>query len=281
MEDSTIKIELTELKREFVFHSPDDLDAWLNAFCSDWDWLSRTPVRNAWPTLNNHLRQIREALGEWRRSPNAPNIVQQTKDRLSGSLQQLYSGPNPIAGNDAACTFLKDIRRTDGEFAASGAFAVLSPCNLQIENNISESFFTGLIRGFLFKNEIEWTATAHTAVLGDLEAKYRERLSDQERRLQELEAANKRLNEAHDSTLKEKATALDEVKTSKSGQLDELYRAKDIDFTNLKTQHEANFKASEDAFHNKLALQKPIDYWKKRNTSHVIMAWCVGVNFFL
>ncbi|MFN0075712.1 MAG: DUF6161 domain-containing protein [Prosthecobacter sp.] len=226
------------------------------------------------------------------RNPQHQGMRDQARNIVHGAIQQMFSNDNSLFGKAAHIAFIKDVLQKHGHAAASGVFAVLSRSDIHFERNVNEAFFGGLLRGFLFQNEIDWTASAHRKVLDDLEAQYKQRLEDQEARLQHLEAENLRLNGAHDATLKaksdgldelslSKASVLDELHTAKETALNELYAAKDKAFADLATKHEANLKNIEDTFHNKLALQKPIDYWREKKVSHVKLAkrfaWASGI----
>lgn len=280
--EHSIKIELPQIKREFVFETPQKLLEWQEQLRAEWSWLGNTPARNAWSQQENHLNSIRQAANEWMRNPQQ-GMRDREKNIVHGEIQQLYSKGNSLFGKADHIAFIKDVLQKHGQAAAAGVFAVLSRSDLHFDRNVNEAFFGGLLRGFLFQNEIDWTASAHRKVLDDLEAEYKQRLEDQDARLLRLEAENLRLNEVHDATLKAKSEQLDELNSTKNSMLDalhsgketalnDLYTAKDTAFAELASRHEANLKNIEDTFHNKLALQKPIDYWREKKVSHVILA---------
>lgn len=290
--DNSIKIELPDLKREFVFETPQKLIEWQDQLRQEWSWLTSTAGKLAWSPQESHLNRIKQAADEWMRNRGNQGVRDGVKNTILSVIQQMFRADNPLFGNEVQRTFIKNVLKQHGQAAAAGAFAALTRSEIQFERNVPEAFFGGLLRGFLFQNEIDWTATAHRKVLEELEERYKQRLEDQEARLQHLEAENLRLNEGHDTTLKAKSDGLDELKLSKASTLDglhtaketalnDLYAAKDTAFAELATKHEANLKAIEDTFHNKLALQKPIDYWREKKTSHVKLAkrfaWASGI----
>ena len=290
--DHSIKIELPQLKREFVFETPQKLLEWQEQHRAEWNWLSNSPARNAWSQQESHLNSIKQAGNDWMRNPQHQGMRDQARNIVHGAVQQMFSKDNSLFGNAAHIAFIKDVHQKHGDAAASGVFAVLSRSDIHFERNVNEAFFGGLLRGFLFQNEIDWTATAHRKVLDDLEAQYKQRLKDQETRLKHLEAENQRLNVAHEATLNvksegldalsaAKALVLDGLHTAKETALNDLYAAKDKAFAELAAKHEANLKTIEDTFHNKLALQKPIDYWREKKASHVKLAksfaWASGI----
>jgi hypothetical protein len=281
--DNSIKIELPQLKREFVFETPQKLIEWQEQLRGEWQWLNNTAAKLAWSPHESHLNRVRQAANEWMQNRNHTSVRENVKNAVTAALLQLYHADNPLFGSESQSIFIKDVLHKHGQAAAAGVFAVLARSEVHFERNVPEAFFSGLLRGFLFQNEIDWTASAHRKVLEELEAQYKQRLEDQEARLHRLEGENLRLNEAHDATLKAKSDELDELRLSKASALDglhiaketalnDLYAAKHAAFAELATKHEANLKAIEDTFHNKLALQKPIDYWRDKKTAHVKLA---------
>lgn len=281
--DNSIKIELPQLKREFVFETPQKLVEWQEQLRGEWQWLSNTAAKLAWSPQESHLNRVKQAANEWMQNRSHTGIRENVKNAVTAALLQMFRADNPLFGSESQSIFIKDVLQKHGQAAAAGAFAVLARSEVHFERNVPEAFFSGLLRGFLFQNEIDWTASAHRKVLEELETQYKQRLEDQEARLMRLEAENQRLNEAHDATLKAKSDGLDELTLAKASALDglhtaketalnDLYAAKDTAFAELATKHEANLKAIEDTFHNKLALQKPIDYWREKKTAHVKLA---------
>lgn len=281
--DNSIKIELPQLKREFVFETPQKLLEWQEKLRAEWNWLSNSPAQTAWSQQESHLNSIKQAANEWMRNPQHQGMRDQARNIVHGAIQQMFSNDNSLFGKAAHMAFIKDVLQKHGHAAAAGVFAVLSRSDIYFERNVNEAFFGGLLRGFLFQNEIDWTASAHRKLLEELETQYKLRLEDQDARLLRLEAENQRLNEGHDAIFKAKAEGLDELNLSKASMLDglhsaketalnDLYVSKDTAFTELATKHEANLKNIEDTFHNKLALQKPIDYWRDKKVSHVKLA---------
>lgn len=279
--DNSIKIELPDLRGELVFETPQKLLEWQEQLRTDWQWLGNLPPREAWSQQESQLNRIKQAGEEWRRHYSNSETRGEARNRVSATIQQMFRADNPLFGNEARSSFIKDVLRNHGQAAAAGVFAVFSHAsNLYMGSNVSESFFRGVLRAFLFDEEIDWTASTHRELLEELEGRYKKQMSDQDIRLQQLDSENQRLNAAYESTLKLKSDGLDELSASKSSVLDglhsakeaalnELHAAQEKAFVELAAKHEANLKAIEDTFHNKLALQKPIDYWREKKTLHV------------
>ena len=193
--DNSIKIELPDLKREFVFETPQKLIEWQDQLRQEWSWLTSTAGKLAWSPQESHLNRIKQAADEWMRNRGNQGVRDGVKNTILSVIQQMFRADNPLFGNEVQRTFIKNVLKQHGQAAAAGAFAALTRSEIQFERNVPEAFFGGLLRGFLFQNEIDWTATAHRKVLEELEERYKQRLEDQEARLQHLEAENLRLIE--------------------------------------------------------------------------------------
>lgn len=286
--EAGINIEFPKPHGTIQFESPQKLREWYEQTRNEWAWLASTPARTAWEPMENLFMGIRQASDDWGRLPENAQHREQTKALVKKATDTLFDSQNVLFGNVGAREFLKQVKAQFGQMAAAGALSVLNPSPLQIDRDTPGAFFVGLIRGFLFQNEIDWTATAHRKLLEELQADYAQSLRDQENRLKQIEAANSRLNDSHDRALQEKSaqldnvhqskiTSLDKMKETKERLLEELHSSQERHFIELAAKHEANLKSIEDTFHNKLALQKPIDYWKEKRAAHIrlakIFAW--------
>lgn len=281
--EDILKIELPHNKQVLTFENPQGLLAWQQKLRDEWSWLGNTPAKAAWAPHETLLNHIRSSAENWSRVKQYGGRDAQLHSNIARLILELYNPTNYIYGDHAKSIFLKEVKNKYGNYAAAGVLAAFSKVELNLERSVGESFFTGLLRGFLYENEIEWTASAHREVLEGLEAQYKQRLDDQEKRLQHLEDENSRLNAAYEATLEAKSKGLDELCASKTELLDTLHQTKsklfeefheqkNTSFIELTAKHETNLKNVEDTFHNKLALQKPIDYWREKKTRHVILA---------
>jgi uncharacterized protein YgfB (UPF0149 family) len=276
-----IKVALPN-KKEVVFASGHSLKQWTESFLREWSWLEHTPARRTWERIQSRIQNTRDQTSRWGQSPQHEETVHKTKAVIESAIEQIRSDTKGVLWDEVSMAAITKAKGMDANLAA-GLLTSLIGGEVYFESTLPESYFAGLIRGFLFKNEIDWTASAHHKVLEELETQYRQRLEDQEARLQRLEIENQRLNADHGATLKAKSDGLDELNSSKASALDglhtaketalnDLYAAKDKAFADLASKHEANLKAIEDTFHNKLALQKPIDYWRDKKSAHVKLA---------
>ena len=267
-----LRLLATQGGPELAFSSGHELQQWCEKLKREWNWLSNSPAKRGWYDLERAANAIQNSANEWTRHPDQKEAFKSCQRDAQAHYEQLTSWGDRFHANQSSYNFVLELKRVEGSDAGSGAFAVLTGCDLEISNRISERFYTGIIRGFLYKNEIEWSAASHRKTLVELESEYQIKIREQQERLRHLEAENERLNQQFADALTTRSQSLDTLHDEKAKFLDELHAAKDKAFGEMATKHEANLKTIEDTFHNKLALQKPIDYWRDKKTAHVKLA---------
>jgi hypothetical protein len=257
--------------KDLVFALPDELTNWCEKLKQDWRWLTNTPCQRTWHDLERFVNAIQATANNWQRQIDSEDIRSRAQQDAQHHYQELLNSAEGFFGDASATSFITELKQSNSG-AAAGAFAVLTGCSIELNSNATESFFTGIVRGFLYKNEIEWAATSHRKTLVELESEYQSKIREQQERLGRLEGENQRLNEKYAAALTAQCQSLDTLRDEKAALLNDLHAAKDKVFGELAAKHEANLKNIEDTFHNKLALQKPIDYWKEKKATHVKLA---------
>jgi hypothetical protein len=179
----------------------------------------------------------------------------------SGVLtQSLWLSSSP---NGAFILRLKEDRH---QLVAAGAYLALGGAYSSQSQSQHPLLWEGIIEGFLYKREIDWTATEHRHALEKLKQQYSRNLTEQKRKLQEIDQANTDLNAKFEELLGFKAKGLDE-----------LHDIQGAEFAQLVEDHKAKLLAIEEAYDQKLALRKPVEYWGKRVGKHArkatIFAW--------
>ena len=136
--DHSIKIELPQLKREFVFETPQKLLEWQEQLRAEWNWLSNSPARNAWSQQENHLNSIKQAANEWMRNPQHQGMRDQARNIVHGAIQQMFSNDNSLFGKAAHIAFIKDVLQKHGHAERSADTPVrLSSSRLRRHFNIA------------------------------------------------------------------------------------------------------------------------------------------------
>ena len=125
--------------------------------------------------------------------------------------------------------------------------------------------FEGLIEGFLFQREIDWTGAAHTDVFNRLKAQYSENLSNQEKRFEQIGQKNTELTERFEATLKERDQSLQD-----------LHALQTNDLNDLMTKSGETLEAIRKTYDQELALRKPVEYWRTKDREHLKLAKTFG-----
>lgn len=255
-------LDLGEKGGHLEFEQPSEVQQWMDAEQAKWHWMNQihetSSVSNSFAQLCQGATQN---IQQWVKHQADPAIAQKSIDVLKNHFesgmpsQSLWLSSSP---NGSFILRLKDERH---QLVAAGAYLALGGAYRPSNQPPHPRMLEGAIEGFLYKREIDWTATAHREALEKLKQQYSRNLSDQKRKFQEIEQTNAELNTKFDGTLEAKAKLLDELQVKQGG-----------DFEQLIVKHEANLKATEDAYDQKLALRKPVEYWKARGHSHGIKA---------
>ena len=264
----TLVLEFGEKGGHLEFDQPADVQQWLNDEISKWYWMSQiTETQGAHNQLVSLNQTANQHLQQWTQNLSNPDMVQQFINGLKNHLettiqnQALWFSSSPIGA------FVLQLQKEQKPLVAAGAYLALGGAYTQPSSqSLHPLFMEGVVEGFLYKKEIDWTATSHREALEKLKQQYSRNLSEQKRNFKEIEQSNNALNAKFDEALGTQTKALDDLHASQSGE-----------FKKLIETHEANLKAIEDTYNQKLALRKPVEYWATRGKVHAgktkIFAW--------
>lgn len=246
-------LEFGEKGGRLEFEQPADVQQWYSEEIGKWQWLQQIQqASNVFNMLRNEQQRANQFIAQW--------IQNQSNDANSQALMNLKNIIEPVVRNQLVGlssspvgAFILRLQQERGPQVAAGAFFALggpfAPNNVPLYPLIIE----GMIKGFLYANEIDWTATTHRQALEKLKHQYTGNISEQKRKLQELELTNQDLNVKFGEMLETKNLALDN-----------LHENQEVEFKQLIGAHENNLKAIEEAYDQKLALLKPVKYWNAR-----------------
>ncbi len=256
----TLVLELGEKGGKLEFDTPSEFQQWFADELTKWQWMNPIPqVNNALAQLRRIQNDANKYVARWSQaiSSNADEVAQ--RDALKQFVESNV-GQQPLwLSSTTRGRFILGLSQDSarGPLVAAGAYLAIggsySPANEPLHPKVVE----GAIEGFLFKKEIDWTATTHREVLEKLERQYAGNIAEQKRKKEEIEQENKILNEQFSSGLAEKLKLLDE-----------LHENQINDFNKLVDTHKTNLEAIEKAYDQKLALLKPVKYWNARKNSH-------------
>lgn len=261
--------------KELVFNSPDELTSWCDKLKQDWRWLSATAAQRAFSDIDRCANAIHGVVNDWRRNPSNLEVCRRTQQVSQNQYNTLTNGLDGFFSSEASVSFIKESKRGKGDDFAAGALTALTGIGTELNaSSATGAFFSGVIHGFLFRNEVDWTATHHQKLLLELEAQAHERLRTQDDRLKQLEDANMRLNADHQQKLEGNDAALEELKANKEKDFANLRTEQEKAFVTLTSEFEQKYQAIKKLYTDELALRAPVQYWKASHKAHRNLAWC-------
>lgn len=265
--ESIFEFDLGDHGDRLHFASPHELDSWNSHEIAKWQWLDQSPhgnqIRGQHQNLHN---QVTQHAGQWRNHEASQQPLVHLFNALRSTFEQFYKGQMILNSTAPKGGWLLKLQQERGAIIAVGAYAALLGRDLQ--NTINQpQLIEGMIEGFLFTREIDWTASAHHEALNRLKSQYEGNISDQDTRFKVIEQQNTALNESFQIALKEKKSALDE-----------LHAGQTTEFQRLTEEHVANLKAIEQTYDQKLALQKPVEYWEDKGKYHGVRSKWFGIS---
>lgn len=254
----SLVLELGEKGGPLEFQTPDELQQWLAEEISKWQWMRKIPQCSQGPAgIINLQGGIAPYIQQWRELQSDVEAAQDPIRALKNTIEANVNGQSFWLSSSEKGGFLLSVLEKRGPTAAAGAYVSLGGTYSPQNQPIHPQYIDGVIDAFLFRNEIDWTATVHREALEKLKSQYAGNIADQKKKAEQLAESNEILNVHFSKTLKEKKEALDSLHASQTQE-----------FADLLVQHENNLKAIEVAYDQKLALLKPVQYWNARRKAH-------------
>lgn len=253
----TLVLELGEKGGHLEFEQPSEVQQWFDDEQAKWHWMSQIHETSSAPSQFVNIRQvIAQFIQQWTQQQADPEAAQNSIDLLKAHLESAVPTQSLWLSSSPTGAFILRLKDERHQLVAAGAYLALGGAYSQSQQP-HPLLLEGVIEGFLYKREIDWTATAHREALEKLKHQYSRNLSDQKRKYQEIVQANGELNAKFGESLEAKVTLLGDLHVSQGDE-----------FKLLIEKHENNLKAIENAYDQKLALLKPVKYWNARNKSH-------------
>lgn len=244
-----------------MFDSAQSLRNWNAQEYQFWQWVHRSPENPyADVTRRNYEgfhSQIEQWANQWDQHRDNLDFLKQNSTGLQNVFNQYVDGSLVIIRDTPDAAFIEAIRKSDGEVAAMTAYSYLTVSSAGRNTFPQPKFFDGLVAGFLFRHEVDWTATAHHEVLTRLKNQYAGNISHQDARFKELEEKNDLLTTQFDTELAAKRDALQNLHVEQS----EAFKA-------LVGKYDEQLTIIEQTYDKKLALQKPVMYWETKEKYH-------------
>ena len=254
----TLVLELGEKGGHLEFEQPSEVQQWFDDEQAKWHWMSQIHETSSAPNQFTNIRQVAtQFIQQWTQQQADPEAAQNSINSLKGHFESAVPTQSLWLSSSPTGSFILRLKDERHQLVAAGAYLALGGTFSSQSQQMQPLILEGIIEGFLYKKEIDWTATAHREALEKLKQQYSRNLSDQKRKYQEIEQANGELNAKFGESLEAKDKLLDDLHVSQGDE-----------FKLLIGTHETNLKAIENAYDQKLALLKPVKYWNARNKSH-------------
>lgn len=254
----TLVLELGEKGGHLEFEQPGEVQQWFDAEQVKWHWMSQIHETSSASNQFTNIRQVAaQFIQQWTQHQSDPDAAQSSINALKNHFESAVPAQSLWLSSSPTGAFILRLKDERHQLVAAGAYLALGGVYNSQSQQMQPLILEGIIEGFLYKREIDWTASAHREALEKLKQQYSRNLAEQKRKLQELEKENDSLNVKFDGALEAKAKLLDGLHVSQGEAFEQLIE-----------KHENNLKAIENAYDQKLALLKPVKYWNARNKSH-------------
>jgi hypothetical protein len=198
-------IDLAEKGGHLTFNGPDDLRKWVSDEQSKWLWLAEAGRPMTEWLVNSRqdfFGQLDRLQNHWRQYQTNPSEVSQAHLSIKNCFEQFLLKGRVLISNTPAAAFIFQLREKHGDKVAAGAYASVLNSPILTSGQTQSEFFEGIVEGFLFKREINWTASGHQQELNRLKNQYDGEIGRQDARFKEIQEANRALNAAFDVALK-------------------------------------------------------------------------------
>ena len=250
--------------------SPDELRKWVADEWKSWIWITTTGQSHMDNVVRHHqqfAQRVNQYAGNWASVLGRPDQVERVLNELSNLFQEYYCKRLIFHSSSIEAAFLSQLREKSKETVAAGAYAALLGGLLAGSLN-DTPFLEGIFEGFIYKRNIDWTGSANAEVFNQLKKRYETNTAEQDRTFKELQAQNTNLNTAFGDTLRARTSALQTLENDQVNSFDKLHEEQSTAFTTVIKKHEENLKAIEQTYDQKLALQKPVEYWDIKERIH-------------
>ena len=200
------EMDLAEQGGRLVFKTPADLRQWNQEEQNKWLWLAQAgrPLTE-WLTTsrNEFFQKLEQYSAHWERYSSNSSEVSHALANVKNAFEEYPKRRRLLISTTPEAAFVFELKQKRGDRVASGAYATVLNAQINTGGSSQAEFFEGIVEAFLFKREIEWTASGHQQVLNRLKSQYDGEIVRQDSRFQEIQETNRSLNVAFDTALKE------------------------------------------------------------------------------
>jgi hypothetical protein len=268
--DAQLKFKLGPFGGEIIFSTPDELKNVATNEWNAWAWIESNSYPQIINIVNNH-KQLKASLthyaDEWSAFHKSPNLAYDVLKKISQTLTNYYIPPKIFHSSSLEARFLSDLRERSGPVTSAGAYAGLL-ANTLVNPSNDPQFYQGMFDAFLFRRGADWNADAQLKALEELSSKYKNNIEEQEKVGKENVERNSTLLKDFTDLYNNACLNLETLTQEKKTALNGLHEQQSNTFQEIIDKHVKDVKAIETTYDQKLALQKPVEYWNTKEVYH-------------
>jgi len=259
-EPNVLEVDFGENGAKLTLNGPEEVQAWLQSESAKWQWLSqpqdlRVQTEEIRSAIEARSQAVQTRITQWQRATD-PSARARTRADLENQLKHPVETRQLLLSTSPEGRFVLELVETRSPVIAAGALLAFLE-KKERESKMRMPLIEGAIEASLFRKDLEHSGAVNQQILAELSAKYDGGITEQKRRLGEIESANTALNGEFRTRLEDHAASLAQLR-----------RDREAEFQAAFAKHEQKLQELEDVYNKKLALQQPVSYWKDKAAEH-------------
>jgi hypothetical protein len=181
-------LELGEKGGHLEFELPSEVQQWFDDEQVKWHWMAKIHETSSAMDQFTNIRQVAaQFILQWSQRQADPDAAQSSINALKSHFESAIPAQPVWLSSSPTGAFILRLKDERHQMVAAGAYLALGGAYRAQSQQMQPLILEGIIEGFLYKREIDWTASAHREALEKLKQQYARNLAEQKRKLQELE----------------------------------------------------------------------------------------------
>jgi hypothetical protein len=277
MDPQPLEIDLGPNGGLLSFQTGKDLKVWIDSETEAWKWMnlsSRNGVNfsnSIWREFSEFTTALTRVVNNW-----GGQSPQQTSSDFSEAFKP-YLDNRTYCSKSAKAIFIFSLKQTNGNWTAFGAYIkMLGRLGNWNGNNgmpgaiLFPEFVHGILEAILFERNIDFSGNANLEVFNKLKSDFEKSHLDYSKKIDALSTESKSLTDDYELTLKTRKESLENFQDKCSNEFKALLENQKVILSEL-----------EKVYDQKLALQKPVEYWGPKEKHHGFWSKVFGVFSFL
>lgn len=253
------------------FSTPDELLKWNDREFIFWE---KNIYDDGYPYLQEirktHqilYKKISDGAKEWDnriQDGYTPQDIRQFCSSWAADIQSFVLRNHFPLSTSTNASFLIELKKKTDNTVAVGAFCALTQ-QILLKNDVEPQIIAGMFEAFLYQKGIDWSAKAQLESLDTLRTQYLDQINTLQERQKAIETKNTEMSSRFGNELKKGKESLQKLLTDKTNELNAMANS-----------HKTEMKNVEKTYDQKLALQKPVEYWKEKEIHHAKLSKYFG-----